>query len=78
MVVRSVDPAVGVVIRQVRIGRGLTQQQLGALAGVTDATLRGLELGTKAAHRATLAAIASALGLSLDDLAARARAVAGL
>lgn len=73
MIVRSsLDRSVGVAIRKLREQRGWTMQQLAACAGVVDTTLRRVELGRTVPHRATVAAIAGALGLSVDDLVAAA------
>jgi len=59
---------IGKIVRQLREQRGLTQLQLAARAGVTDTTVRSVEHASKAYHRATLAAIAAALGTTADDL----------
>ena len=75
---RSQDPAIGEVIRQLRERLGLTQLQLAARAGVTDTTLRSVERGRKAYHRSTLVALASALGTNVDDVILAARSRAGV
>jgi transcriptional regulator with XRE-family HTH domain len=61
---------IGKIVRQLREQRGLTQLQLAARAGVTDTTVRSVERASKTHHRATLAAIAAALGTSADKLRA--------
>ena len=71
MIVRSsLTASVGVAIRELRERLGLTMQQLSARAGVVDTTLRRVELGRTVPHRTTVAAIASALGVTVDDLVA--------
>lgn len=61
---------IGKLVRQLREQRGLTQLQLAARAGVTDTTVRSVERASKAHHRATLAAIAAALGTTAEKLRA--------
>jgi transcriptional regulator with XRE-family HTH domain len=61
---------IGTLVRQLREQRGLTQLQLAARAGVTDTTVRSVERASKVPHRATLAAIATALGTTAETLRA--------
>lgn len=55
-------------IKQLRIGRGLTQQQLAEMAGVSRSQLSEIESETKPANTLRLNAIAAALAVSVDDL----------
>jgi transcriptional regulator with XRE-family HTH domain len=59
---------IGTLVRLLREKRGLTQLQLAARAGVTDTTVRSVERASKTPHRATLAAIAAALGTTAEKL----------
>jgi transcriptional regulator with XRE-family HTH domain len=59
---------IGTLVRLLREKRGLTQLQLAARAGVTDTTVRSVERASKTPHRATLAAIAAALGTTTKKL----------
>jgi len=62
----------GVVIRDARRAKKLTQGQLGKLVGLTQATVSGVERGVRDLHLATLLALFSALDL---ELSARPRSV---
>ena len=53
-----------------RLARGLTQQQLGALAGVPRATITKIEAGSPNPTLATTVRLAAALRVSLDELVA--------
>lgn len=56
-------------IKQIRLYRDLTQKELGAKIGVSDAKIRHYELGlTKNPKRSTIEAIASALGVGITVL----------
>ena len=68
-----IDPLVGRAIRARRLARRESQVALAARAGVADATIRAVELGRTAPHRATLDAVARALGTTIDALIAEAR-----
>jgi transcriptional regulator with XRE-family HTH domain len=48
--------------------RGLTQRQLGELAGVAHTTVQHLETLQRGAYPKTLRKLASALGLAPEDL----------
>ena len=48
--------------------RGLTQRQLGELAGVAHTTVQKLETLQRGAYPKTLRKLASALGLAPEDL----------
>ena len=55
-------------IRVWREHRGLTQQQLADLAGISKPYLSQLESGRRGGSIDVLSALARALGLSIDDL----------
>ena len=55
-------------IRVWREHRGLTQQQLADLAGISKPYLSQLESGRRSGSIDVLSALARALGLSIDDL----------
>ncbi len=56
-------------IRELREQRGLTQDALARMSGITRATLWGLETDdTKVTTTATLQAIAQALGVKVSDI----------
>ncbi|MGH6736865.1 MAG: helix-turn-helix domain-containing protein [Methyloceanibacter sp.] len=55
-------------IGPLRRWRGLTQEELAAKAGISQGYLSEIETGKKVGDVATLRAIASALGVGLDDV----------
>ena len=55
-------------LRPLRLWRGLTQAELAAKAGLSQAYLSEVETGKKVGDVATLRAIATALGVGLDDV----------
>lgn len=55
-------------IKTLRTGRGLTQQQLAEMAGISRSQLSEIESETKPANTLRLNAIAAALAVSVDDL----------
>jgi len=57
-------------IRVCREYRGLTQQELAEAAGISLPCLSQIETGKRKATTEVLAAVAKALGLSLDDVVA--------
>jgi len=61
-------------IRQLRAARGKTQQQMANLAGVPRATWANLESGGANPTLTVLHAVATALGVSLEELLAPPRA----
>ena len=63
------QPALGKAIRQLREKRGLTQESLGAEAGITERTLSLIESGNANPKWATVADIADALRVSMGQLA---------
>jgi transcriptional regulator with XRE-family HTH domain len=68
MIPRRNATEIGKLVRRLREKHGLTQLQLAARAGVTDTTVRSVERASKTHHRATLAAIAIALGTTAEKL----------
>jgi len=63
------QPAIGVAIRQLREKRGFTQEVLASKAGTTLSTLSAIERGLTNPTWATVGDIASALGVSIAELA---------
>lgn len=63
-----VDKTFGAKIRHLRRSFRLTQQQLAERAGLTQATISGIEVGRHSAQRSTLTLIAQALGLSILEV----------
>lgn len=55
-------------IREIRKSRGLTQAELGKLAGVSRSYLSEMETGSKDINATRLTRIAQALGVSVVDL----------
>ncbi len=51
-----------------RLSQGLTQEQLAERAGVTARTIQRIEAATGAAHPTTLALLAGALAVPVQDL----------
>ena len=60
--------ALGLVIRKLRIKRGLSQEVLSGLAGIARTHLTMIENGTKAPNLETLYRIAQALDMSASHL----------
>jgi transcriptional regulator with XRE-family HTH domain len=65
-------------VRQLRQARGKTQQQMAKLAAIPRATWANLESGAANPTLAVLHAVATALGVSLEELLAPPRASAKL
>jgi transcriptional regulator with XRE-family HTH domain len=63
------QPALGEAIRRLREKRGSTQEELAVSAGVAGPTISLIERGHANPTWATLRDIASALGVSMVDLA---------
>jgi transcriptional regulator with XRE-family HTH domain len=61
---------VGNKVRDLRKGRGWSQQELADRAGISMQTVSNLETGRHVPGMATLSKIAGALGVSLPDLLA--------
>jgi transcriptional regulator with XRE-family HTH domain len=64
------NPALADVIRRLREDRGITQEDLAHEAGVTTGTLSRIERGLANPAWTTVARIARALGVSLEELGA--------
>ena len=62
-------------VRQLRSGRGLTQQQMARLSGLPRATWSNLESGSANPTLAVLHRVAGALQVSLEELLAAPRAI---
>jgi transcriptional regulator with XRE-family HTH domain len=60
--------AFGVVIRKLRVAKGLTQEGLGFDSDLTRAYISSIELDQKLPSINTIAKLAKALGLSLAEL----------
>lgn len=63
------DPALGPVLKALRERRGLTQEALGPMAGITTGTLSKIETGQTSCAWSTVIQIIDALGVSLSELA---------
>ncbi len=57
-----------VLIRELRLSKGMSQEQLAGLAVLNRRTVSRLELGLSRPYSHTLKAIANALGASFDDI----------
>ncbi len=66
------DPALGVVIRELREARQETREALAHTSGVTISSLAEIELGRANPSWATVKALAGALGTTTADVAKRA------
>jgi len=63
------DPALASVLRRLREERGATQEALAYRSGITTGTLARIELGQASPAWATVRVIATALEVSLVELA---------
>ena len=63
------QPALGAAIQQLRVKRDLTQEAVAADAGLTARTLSAIETGNANPTWATVRDIATALGVSISELA---------
>ncbi len=63
------DPALGPVLKRLREERGLTQEVLGPMAGITTGTLSKIETGSTSCAWSVVMQIIDALGVSLAELA---------
>jgi len=64
------DPALATVLKRFRLQRGVTQEALAFEANVTIATLSRIERGVTSPNWTSIVAIARALKMGLDELAA--------
>jgi transcriptional regulator with XRE-family HTH domain len=56
------------ILRTIRLERGLTQQELGEMAGLNQVTISTWERGTRAGRVGNLRRLAKALGVELHVL----------
>jgi len=55
-------------LREVRQSRGLSQKELGELAGVSPGTVYRVETGLRGAYPGTVRKLATALGVASEEL----------
>lgn len=60
--------AVAATVYRLRVEKGWRQQQLAKSAGISDRTVRIVELGERRAHDSTYGRLAKALDVSLAEL----------
>ena len=58
-------------LRELRQSRGLSQRELGELAGVSSGTVYRLENGLRGSYPGTIRKLAVALGVTPEDLVGR-------
>jgi transcriptional regulator with XRE-family HTH domain len=66
----STDPPIGTVLRDLRVQRGLSQEQLAAKAKMHRNYIGGVERGEKSPTFKSVARILSVLGVSWSELGA--------
>jgi DNA-binding XRE family transcriptional regulator len=64
-----IDPALGPVLKRLREERGLTQEVLGPMAGITTGTLSKIETGATSCAWSVVIQLIDALDVSLPELA---------
>jgi transcriptional regulator with XRE-family HTH domain len=64
------DPVLAAVLRRLRLERGSTQEALAYRSGITTGSLARIELGQASPAWVTVRSIASALDVTLVELAA--------
>jgi transcriptional regulator with XRE-family HTH domain len=64
------DPALATVLRRLRVERGATQEALAFRSGITTGSLARIELGQASPAWTTVRQIATALDVSLVEIAA--------
>jgi transcriptional regulator with XRE-family HTH domain len=64
------DPALAAVLRSLRVERGATQEALAFRSGITTGSLARIELGQASPAWTTVRQIATALDVSLVEIAA--------
>lgn len=74
---RRLEPqeALGQVLRELRTERGLTQRQLGQAADINETWVSHIEAGRTNPAWGTVARLASALGVSITEIAQRAERI---
>ena len=65
---RSIIKLVGIRIRSIRMKKGLTQADLAARVGTSQAKISHYELGTKQPEIVTLDRVAAGLGVEISEL----------
>ena len=65
---QTIEEVVRIRLRELRASRGLTQEQLCESAGVSVDAVNRIESGTRVPTIATLASLATALGVEVGDL----------
>src|SRR5262249_7678095 len=65
---RSVEEDIGIAVRRLRKGLGLTVVELGAAAGISAGMLSKIENGTISPSLSTIGALAKALNVSIANL----------
>ncbi len=75
---RRLEPqeALGQVLRELRTERGLTQRELGQAADINETWISHIEAGRSNPAWGTVARLATALGVSVAEIAQRADRVA--
>jgi transcriptional regulator with XRE-family HTH domain len=68
--VPPLDPALAIVLRRLRIDRGLSQEFVAHKAGIAYSTLAKVELGRSSPAWGTVRAIADALNVTMSELGA--------
>jgi transcriptional regulator with XRE-family HTH domain len=68
------DPALASVLRRLRVERGTTQEALAYRSGITTGSLARIELGQASPAWTTVREIATALDVSMVELAAEVEA----
>jgi len=68
MAISSIGEEFGRRVRELRLARGLSQEELAFRAGVHRTYLGGIERGERNPALRNIAAIAAALGVSLPEL----------
>ncbi|MFC1994550.1 helix-turn-helix domain-containing protein [Chloroflexota bacterium] len=64
----TVEKQFGERVRELRVGRGLSQEELAFKAGVHRTYLGGIERGERNPSLKNIAAIAEALGVTMSEL----------
>jgi transcriptional regulator with XRE-family HTH domain len=64
----GVQRRVGVRVRELRAGRGLTQLRLAERAGISRPSIANVEAGRQNVSLRQLCALASALGVTVEEL----------
>lgn len=68
---RNIPKDLGIVLRNLRLAAGLSQEELAAVCGVKRAYISAVERGEKVITVTTAARLTAGLGVELSDLFAR-------